>query len=247
MKKIHVVIGGKGGCGKTHVSCVITQYLQAKYKNQVDVFDTDQVNPNLYEYAELAVEHISLLDSNNNFNNRKFDDLFEKLINSEKKHIVVDTGSNTYMPLLEYAKSINLFQQLEDFDCEIIFHLILGGGDMYETTLAGIESVLGAFKVKSVIWLNEHFGAIENFETASVFQAKNPSNAFVIGAMLLPKYDKDTFGEDLKVMSTKRLTLEQALAHPDFKTMSRIRLRKVYADYFSRLDSLEMFSNIESE
>jgi len=247
MKKIHIIIGGKGGCGKSHASSVMSQFLLSIYNGQIEIFDTDQVNPTLSEYTALNVEHFSLLDDNKNINKRNFDILFERLIISDKKHIVVDTGSNTYMPLLEYAGDINLFRQLEDFDCEVIFHLILAGGDMYETTLSGVENVLSTFKIRSVIWLNEHFGSLRNAQEASIFHDKNPLNSLVIGAMLLQQYDKNTFGEDLKMMSQKRLTMEQVMSDPDFMIMSRMRVKKVYSEYFRRLSALEIFSAVVEE
>ncbi|WP_431769011.1 hypothetical protein [Xenorhabdus nematophila] len=236
-KIISFILQGKGGCGKSFIATIFTQYVQNSLNKRVSGYDLDQINPTFSEFKELPVKHYSVIDSvSNKFNSRQFDTVIESIIIDKSDYIIIDTGSNTFMQLLEYAAEINLFQTLEEMGFDIYLHLILCGGDLYKTTLIGVESVIEQFKSPCIIWLNEHFGPLTNIKDEKIFQSNYTHINKFKGTVRLVQRDEKTFGEDIRNINEDRIILNSALKK--YGLMTQIRLKKIFGDCFSQLDMI---------
>ena len=59
MKKIHLILQGKGGVGKSLIASLLMQYLQKKSYNVIAI-DTDPVNSTLHGYSKLNIQLLGL-------------------------------------------------------------------------------------------------------------------------------------------------------------------------------------------
>jgi cellulose biosynthesis protein BcsQ len=70
-KDIHIVLGAKGGIGKTYVSSILAQYAQHK-QSPMKVRDLDQSNSMLARIPSLDAREVDLL-SDGKFDSAKMD------------------------------------------------------------------------------------------------------------------------------------------------------------------------------
>lgn len=92
-----------------------------------------------------------------------------------------------------------------------------------------------------MLWLNEHFGPMKTvegkeFTETKVFKANQDR---LHGAVLLQARNHQTYGDDVKKMNTKRLTVEEIMQSPDFALMEKQRIRNVAKDVFGQLEKIE--------
>jgi CO dehydrogenase nickel-insertion accessory protein CooC1 len=73
MAKIHMILQGKGGVGKSFISSTLAQHKFAKGGNPLCI-DTDPVNATFYGFKKLNVKQINVMN-NDEIDPRKFDDL----------------------------------------------------------------------------------------------------------------------------------------------------------------------------
>ncbi|EAZ0768482.1 conjugal transfer protein TraL, partial [Salmonella enterica] len=95
-KQVHIILQGKGGCGKSLVGTILAQYFKLHKGQNIEAFDLDQVNTTLSQYKNLDVKHIRITekDNINEINQRLLDGFIQAIIESDAETIIVDTGSN---------------------------------------------------------------------------------------------------------------------------------------------------------
>lgn len=235
---IHFILQGKGGIGKTVVSTLLAQYFQNE-KAELICFDTDQENTTFAHYKALPVKHIPVYDSNRIVDARKFDELIEELATKDGT-FVIDTGANTFSNLLAYLIEGGYFNLLQEHGKAVYVHTIVGGGDTLVDTANGFKSIANGVDSKIVLWLNEHFGPMEidgkAFTDTKVFKEYQDK---LHGVIMLHSRNPATYGADLKMMNTNRLTIAEALMHPDFKLAAKSRVKQIGEDVFSQLRKIE--------
>ena len=106
--KIHMVLQGKGGVGKSFVAALMAQFLQDKGRDPVCI-DTDPVNATFAGYSAFGVHAIELVDGRD-INPRRFDSLVERIAGagSESEHVIVDNGASSFLPLADYMLSYDV-------------------------------------------------------------------------------------------------------------------------------------------
>ena len=236
---VHFVLQAKGGIGKSFVATLLAQHMMNE-TGAVRCFDTDQENTTFAHYAALAVRHIPLADQSRVINPKRFDTLMETLLTDEG-NFVVDTGANTFANMLAYMVENEVFALMRDAGKTTYIHTIVGGGDMLADTANGFYAI--AQKVIGtgvVLWLNEHFGEIETAEGKPFMetQAYKLCEARLTGRVTLYRHNPLTFGEDIRKLNTKRHTILQALASPDYSLMEKQRLRTFAREVFGQLRAM---------
>lgn len=239
---IHFILQGKGGCGKSLIANFLSQYIHHHLNYPFVGYDIDQVNTTLSQFEALKVTHVNIVDDSGKFNERLFDNLVESMPGNAGKHIVIDTGSNTFLQLLEYAMENSVFDILHSLDFKVYLHLVIAGGDLYEDTLYGMTSVIEQFSMPSVIWINEFFGdAAEKIRHSQLAEKNYEYRKRIKGYVILPHRTEKTFGEDMRILNTNRLTLNEALQSTHFGIAARMRLKTIFNDVYNSLNALNLF------
>lgn len=230
-KKIHIILHSKGGIGKSFISSILAQLLQSETN-----VDLDQGQSTFGSYKSLNVQHIDALTSDFTIDHARFDRAIEILL--ESKVAVVDTGANSFHPLMEYILANGIFEYLEEAGHEIIVHTIVAGGaDLKETAEA--FSAIANFSPRIVLWLNEHFGATDvngkPFVESKLFLEAAPK---VLGVIVLPRLNAQTTGADLNRLISARKTFAEADGM--FRVMELHRLRRYYKDISEKFSLLPL-------
>ena len=234
---VHFTLQGKGGIGKTFASALLAQYIEEKAPSTLEGFDADQENASFGAYKGLNVQLVNVMKPDRTIDRKMFDSMLLKIFDS-RNNVVVDTGANTFSPLMSYLMENDFINMLQDSGKRVYIHTIIGGGDNLRDTTAGFVSLARQTSCPLVLWLNENsaWGGTENFIESDTF-AKNADN--VRGVILLQGRTSDTFGDDIRRMNKERLTLREIMASDKFNMLERSRLNTVVKDVFSKLDKVE--------
>jgi CobQ/CobB/MinD/ParA nucleotide binding domain len=234
---VHVVLQAKGGVGKSFVAAILAQYFNGQ--QAVRCFDTDPGNATLAQYKALAAEHIGDLIQGGVINQKRFDPLIEKLLNSDGTSIV-DTGASTFLPFWNYVLENEILPLLESQGRQVFIHCVVTGGQAMADTLNGLDRLAQTTSQKAlIVWLNEFFGEVRegkrSFEQFKLVQELAPK---LVGSVLIRKRNPHTFEDDVQQMLLARLTFDEAIAAEDFSLVSKQRLQIVRRELFEQLDGL---------
>lgn len=237
MAKIHMLLQGKGGVGKSLIASILAQHRYAKDK-QLLCIDTDPVNATFYGFKRLNVRQLQLMQGDE-INPRKFDDLIE-LIAASKTDVVIDNGASTFVPLSHYFISNRIPALLSNMGHELIVHTVITGSQALLDTVNGFTQLIKQLpkEVVFVIWLNPFWGKIElngkDFESMKAYVDNKDRISAIIR---IPSYKEDTFGQDISEMLQARLTFDEALKKPELSIMMRQRLSIVKSQLFTQLEN----------
>lgn len=237
MARIHMVLQGKGGVGKSMIAAVLAQYKAAKGHTPLCI-DTDPVNATFEGYKALAVRRLQLLDGDE-INTRHFDTLIEQIATATED-VIIDNGASAFVPLSHYLISNQVPALLEELGHTLIVHTVITGGQALPDTVSGFAQLAGQFPAGSpfVAWLNPYWGAIEHegkgFEQMKAYTTHKGRVAALIQ---IPPLKEETYGRDFAQMLQARLTFDEALALSTLTIMTRQRLKIVKAQLFAQLDN----------
>ncbi|GGD96761.1 hypothetical protein GCM10010985_59330 [Caballeronia grimmiae] len=214
-------------------------------------YDLDQENTTLAHYKALSVTHLSVMKPDRTIDQKQFDRLMIDVLESPESlsgmNYAIDTGANTFSPLLAYLIANHAFDAIRDAGKTPIIHSIIGGGDVLRDTAEGFGDVAEASRapavesgdVDLVVWENEHFGPliigekhISETKTYKGFAGRVKAN------IVLRARSSDTFGDDIRKMNTARLTLNEVLEGNTFNAMEKSRIKRVYGDVFQQLNAV---------
>jgi hypothetical protein len=240
MSKVHIGSTPKGGSGKTFTTSLLSQVLSAAHDN-VLILDLDQENPTLSQYAALNVHKISVMGDNREIDSKKFDTLLALILEHEGD-VIIDVGSNSFTPLLSYALESSMFDTIEAGGKGVILHSIICGGSGLKDTTSGFANVAELTSSPIVLWLNEHFGALESTDGVKIEDAKIIQKYAdrIIGTIKLQKRNPVTFGSDIDKMSKMRLTFDEVDASDAFMIAEKVRLRMIRKAVFDQLEALAL-------
>lgn len=236
MAKIHMILQGKGGVGKSVIAAILAQYKASKGQKTLCI-DTDPVNATFHGYQALAVRQIPLMDDDE-INPRRFDVLVEIIAPSEQD-VIIDNGASSFVPMTHYLISDHVPALLAGMGHELVIHTVVTGGQALLDTINGFRQLDSQFPAKAsfIVWLNPYWGPIEHqgtpFEqTKTYLERKSRVSAIVH----MPVLKEETFGRDLSDMLQARLTFDEALAAASLTIMTRQRLKIVKGQLFGQLD-----------
>jgi cellulose biosynthesis protein BcsQ len=126
MAKIHMVLQGKGGVGKSFIASITCTALLRQEKRYVLCIDTDPVNATFLGFKKLNVKKLDLMEGDE-IDPRKFDNLVE-LISKSKSDVVIDNGASTFVALSHYLISNHIPALLKEMGHELIVHTVITGG-----------------------------------------------------------------------------------------------------------------------
>lgn len=236
MSKIHIILQGKGGVGKSLIAAVLAQYKASTGQNPLCI-DTDPVNATFNGFKALNVKRLQIMEGDE-INSRKFDDLVE-LIASATDDVIIDNGASSFVPLSHYLLSNQVPALLKEMGHELIVHTVITGSQAMDDTINGFAHIVNNFSTNEiVVWLNPYWGVIEHegksFEQMKVYTT-NKSRVSAI--VKIPDLKDETYGRDLSDMLQERLTFDEAIANPALTIMTRQRLKIVKTQLFDQLNS----------
>ena len=138
MAKIHMVLQGKGGVGKSVIAALIAQYKASKGQAPL-CLDTDPVNSTFHGYTSLNVRRLQIMDGDE-INSRNFDSLVE-LIAPSKDDVVIDNGASSFVPLSHYLVTNQVPALLHEMGHELVVHTVITGGQALVDTLSGFAQL----------------------------------------------------------------------------------------------------------
>lgn len=237
MAKIHMVLQGKGGVGKSFIAAMIAQYKASK--GQVPLcIDTDPVNATFYGYKGLNVHRLELMDGDE-IKQRNFDELVELVANATDD-VIIDNGAVSFVPMCQYLLGHNVAAMFKRFGHELVIHTIISGGQALADTVNGFAQLIRQFSEEGtfVVWLNPYWGPIEygghRFEQMKAYIANKDRISAVVQ---IPNLKLETFGRDLSDMLQERLTFDEALAMDSRTIMTRQRLKIMQREMFGLMDT----------
>ena len=237
MAKIHMVLQGKGGVGKSMIAAVIAQYKVGKGHKPICI-DTDPVNATFEGYKALDVRRLNIMDGDE-INTRNFDVLVEQIAAAEVD-VIIDNGASSFVPLSHYLISNQVPALLRDMGHDLVVHTVITGGQALQDTVSGFAQLAGQFPAEClfVTWLNPYWGAIEH-EGKGFEQMKAYTNnkARVSAIIQIPPLKEETYGRDFAEMLQERLTFDEALAMSTLTIMTRQRLKIVKGQLFAQIEN----------
>ena len=237
MAKIHLILQGKGGVGKSFIAATLAQFKASKGQLPLCI-DTDPVNATFAGYNALGVKRLQIMEGDE-INPRHFDTLVE-LVAPSKNDVIIDNGASSFVPLSHYLISNQVPALLADMGHELLVHTVVTGGQALLDTVSGFSQLVSQFPTEAifVVWLNPYWGPIEHegkgFEQLKAYTA---NKARVSAIVTIPSLKIETYGRDLSDMLQARLTFDEALAMDSLTIMTRQRLKIVKGQLFGQLDS----------
>lgn len=238
MAKIHMVLQGKGGVGKSVIAALIAQYKASKGQAPL-CLDTDPVNSTFHGYKSLNVRRLQIMDGDE-INSRNFDSLVE-LIAPSKDDVVIDNGASSFVPLSHYLVTNQVPALLHEMGHELVVHTVITGGQALVDTLSGFAQLASQFPAEArfVVWLNPYWGPIEHEgKTFEQLKAYTANKARVAAIIQIPDLKKETYGQDLSDMLQDRLTFDDALALESLTIMTRQRLKIIKGQIYAQLENV---------
>lgn len=239
MNKVHMILQGKGGVGKSLVASMLAQYYIENDRQSIKI-DTDPVNSTFKNYKSLNVMHIKLIDENQKLDARNFDDLVETII-AEDTDFIIDNGASTFLPLANYMLDNKVPELITGSSKELIVHCIISGGQALLDTLSGLSSLIRQMpaQAKIIIWKNEFFGEIiaegKRFEEMAIYKQ---NAARISDIITIAKMTADTFAKDFAMMLDRKLTFQEAIASSEFGLMAKQRLAMIRKSIFDQIAAI---------
>ena len=237
MAKIHIILQGKGGVGKSFIASTLAQYKESQAHKPLCI-DTDPVNATFYGYKGLDVKQLKIMEADE-INPRSFDALVE-MIASATDDVIIDNGASSFVPLSHFLISNQVPALLAEMGHELVVHTVITGGQALIDTVSGFSQIVSQFPSEAlfVVWLNPYWGPIEHdgksFEQMKAYTANKGRVSAIIQ---IPALKKETYGRDLSEMLQERLTFDEALALSSLTIMTRQRLKIIKDQLFGQLDN----------
>lgn len=239
MKRVHFILQGKGGVGKTFIASLLAQYHQEQDRDVICI-DTDPVNATFSGYKAFNVQRLELMDGNE-LNPRKFDQMMNMLVEQDS-HFVIDNGAASFLPLSNYLLENDVINLLSDTGKEVCIHTLISGSQGLRDTLTGFSKLAEHLPESAnlIVWLNEYFGPIvsedgKSFEEMKVY-TRHKSR--ISGLIRIPRQTSSTFGQDVEMMLAHRATFAEVKENPIFELMAKQRLTMVKRNLFEQMDAV---------
>lgn len=226
-RKLHFVLQGKGGVGKTFAALLLAQCIQERGE-PLTLVDTDPVNASLSTLSGTETERVSI------FVGKKVDtralDLFTERLADEDANFVIDNGASSFVPVSHYLLENDVVGILEEAGRQVVVHTVVTGGPAMLDTVKGFATIMESFppSVSVVLWLNEYFGPIINthgqpFEELPAYTQHRDRIFAVVRLAAL----SEEAASDLQDMVGKRLSFAQALA-PGNAQLLRVQKSRLF-------------------
>ena len=149
-KYVHLVLGSKGGIGKTYITCYLTEYLKS-VNQMLTVVDTDTANTWLKETKYYNTVPFPLFDSDNLISFERMPEIFRTF---QDRNIVIDTGANSYSAWYEFLSNGG-DEEIQVYGSKLIIHVPVTSGSSFNECIKCLEQLVEKdFNCRYAIWLN---------------------------------------------------------------------------------------------
>ena len=237
MAKIHLFLNAKGGVGKSYIASIFAQYKIHQGQKPLCI-DTDLVNATFSGYKALDVQQFDLgaIDEHGHCN---FNHLMGRIPITHDP-VIIDIGAQAFSAMLDYLghnKAVELFAEAGH---KLIIHTLITGG---QSLISTIDSFLQLLTLRPdnalfVVWLNPHWGAIEDEGISFEHMNAYKENKDHITALIpIPPLNPATFDYDLARMLKDRLTFDEAISSPTRFIVTRQRLKMIRDGLYRQLNN----------
>ena len=238
-RKVHFIMNSKGGVGKSHLCWLLAQFHPSR-NDRLICFDADATTASFSSFPALDVRRIEMLRENR-IDPRLFDEVLEACLGVDAD-IIVDTGASSYAEWANYLIENDAHHALLAAGKDVVVHaIVVGSGATLLETLGDLDDLAGQLpgEVTLMVWLNEHFGRIEQ-DGKSFFDMEvyDRHRARIHGVVTLPQRTRETFGADMAAMMKRRMTFAEAIASPDFHVMAKSRLKQIRDHAYQQLEAV---------
>jgi len=247
--RVHWVMQGKGGVGKSRVAATLLEFLTDKNNSNALGLDTDPNNRSLSDIKTLDVVFLNIMPDSDTVDIAKFDDLLMFMMQNERakgKDLVIDVGATTYQPLYSYIIKNDVFNLLADFEHYVHIPVAIGA-EAEADCLLQLDSMLNAFgdTPAYLVWENQFFStkSEHNIETLEAYQ-KNKEKIFAVVKMT----KRDVLFEGaLEKMTKNKQIFADVNMDPKYNILEKSRLQKIKQDYWDILDIVIPTQNSKKE
>lgn len=229
MAKVHFILQGKGGVGKSMIASTLAQHMEKTTEKRPLCIDTDPVNSTFQGYTQLDVTRLEIM-KDDEINTREFDQIIEMIAGYEGTDVIIDNGASSFIPLSNYLISNHVPTVLEELGHECVIHTVITGGQALMDTVSGFAQLASQLPKNClfVAWLNPYFGPID-YQGKSFQQMKAyVQNKDRVSAIIeLPSFKEETYGHDFSNMLKARITFAEALEDPSLNIMERQRIKTI--------------------
>lgn len=160
---------------------------------------------------------------------------------------IVDNGAATFVPLMSYMAENSIPELLAENNVRMVIHVPLTGGQALNDCITGLVQILKSLKAEVVVWLNDFRGNVEQEKPFDQFKVYKEFKDQIIGIVHIPNRNPDTFGKDLEEMTSKNLSLSEAITSDTFGLMPRQRLKTVQRDLWQQLDKVPFLATQQAD
>ncbi len=236
-KTINIVIQSKGGVGKSFIASLIAQLFKESGQS-VKCVDTDPLTPTFAQIRGLEVQHLQVMTKDGSIDAGVFDDLIDRLA-YEDDNFVIDSGASNFVEFVRYLRENKVVQTLERLGKNVVFHVIIVGGNSHKHTVVGMDAVIEQTRSNNVVvWLNDHYAPVEAEKPFTEMELYKSHKDRIMGIVRLPQRQPETFGKDLNAMTTAHLTFAEAIVAPGTRLASQGRLDSVRTEIFDQIRAL---------
>lgn len=225
--KLHVVLQGKSGVGKTVVALLLSQCIEDAGQPVLSV-DADPEHASLSDLAATEPERLSI-PAGSKLEARVLD-RFTARLRAVDAHVVMDSGASGFVPIGRYLVENAVATGMREAGHQLVAHLVVTGGPGMLDTMKGLAAVARDFppSTRIVVWLNEYFGPIVNangkpFEELPAY-TDNRARIFALVRLAMLS---EPASADLRMMFARRLTFARALA-PDNTNVLRVQKSRLF-------------------
>ena len=239
--RVHIVLQGKGGVGKSLIAFLIAQYLVEKNK-PVTCIDADPINATLCETEALQAKAVRILEpGTENVCPHALDDITKMVLEADG-NVVLDSGATSFAPLSRYLLQDGIIDAIYESGKGLVIHTVVAGGPELLQTGRAFDSIATQFpaNVGIVLWLNEHHGPVVgadggDFEDTVIFKRHAKR---IMGLIKLRKLDP-FFGKSFAAMREQRLTFAQATStEGGLFVLDRSRLSRLRFHLWSQIEQV---------
>ena len=114
-------------------------------------------------------------------------------------HVIVDTGSSSFVALVHYLVIHDVFSVLSQMGHQVVVHTIVTGGQALLDTLHGAAQLVRQLEgVRFVVWLNPFWGPIaEDGKTFEQMKTYQDIKKRIDSVIALPAYSDELLPQDI--------------------------------------------------
>lgn len=254
--RVFLTMQRKGGVGKSLTSFMLLNYLVKRNGTDgICVVNTDGVNNTIAQYID--DERIDVQDRNfigddgiedvwtDNILNF-FDELFEGGSFDSYSDIIIDNGTNSFLPMITFLREYDL----DELPLDFIFVVPIGGGPEEDTTIRGLSNLIENFKttVKYLVVLNQNNGKTTIYEDERNLIESILGEKY-LGDFVLPAYQKRTgnMAKALQKMCEARLLYPDLRDTTELTVMTRSALVNLFGKLFEEIDKTALPATMVEE